>query len=145
MYISFTCQVVSLRISCLGCNRNRACSAKPYAYTLNAFDGPLSSEYGTHKTVKARFWPWLSGESPHNLSSCSLLARKRYLAVQGGLVFKAHRILYHSTLGLRVIKKRRRRYLAVLGLGLQCQLPVVFFSSSSLLSLQVLEGPRALS
>ena len=24
------------------------------------------------------------------------------------LVFKAHRLLYHSTLGLRVIKKRRR-------------------------------------
>jgi len=28
---------------------------------------------------------------------------------RGGLVFKAHRLLYHSTLGLRVIKKRRRR------------------------------------
>jgi len=27
---------------------------------------------------------------------------------QGGLVFKAHRLLYHSTLGLRVIKKKRR-------------------------------------
>ena len=27
---------------------------------------------------------------------------------RGGLVFKAHRLLYHSTLGLRVIKKRRR-------------------------------------
>jgi len=26
---------------------------------------------------------------------------------QGGLVCKAHRLLYHSTLGLRVIKKQR--------------------------------------
>ena len=26
---------------------------------------------------------------------------------QAGLVFKAHRLLYHSTLGLSVIKKRR--------------------------------------
>ena len=25
---------------------------------------------------------------------------------RGGLVFKAHRLLYHSTLGLRVIQKR---------------------------------------
>ena len=24
---------------------------------------PLSSEYGTCETVKARFWPWLPGES----------------------------------------------------------------------------------
>ena len=28
---------------------------------------------------------------------------------RGGLVFKAHRLLYHSTLGSRVIKKKRRR------------------------------------
>jgi len=28
--------------------------------------------------------------------------------VRGGLVVKAHRLLYHSTLGLRVIKKKRR-------------------------------------
>jgi len=26
--------------------------------------------------------------------------------LQGGLVFKAHRLLYHSTLGLRVMKKK---------------------------------------
>ena len=26
----------------------------------------------------------------------------------GGLVFKAHRLLYHSTLGLRVIKKKKK-------------------------------------
>ena len=24
---------------------------------------PLSSEYGTCQTVKARFWPWLSGKT----------------------------------------------------------------------------------
>ena len=25
---------------------------------------PLPSKYGTYKTVKARFWPWLSNKSP---------------------------------------------------------------------------------
>jgi len=28
---------------------------------------------------------------------------------RGGLVFKAHRLLYHSTLGLRAIKKKKKR------------------------------------
>jgi len=27
---------------------------------------------------------------------------------RGGLVFKAHRLVYHSTLGLRVIKKKKQ-------------------------------------
>jgi len=27
---------------------------------------------------------------------------------RGGLVFEAHRLLYHSTLGLRVIEKKKR-------------------------------------
>ena len=27
---------------------------------------------------------------------------------RGGLVFKAHRLVYHATLGLRVIKKREK-------------------------------------
>ena len=30
-----------------------------------AFGIPPSSEYGTHTTVKARFWPCLPGESPN--------------------------------------------------------------------------------
>jgi len=34
---------------------------------------------------------------------------KLYLRFRGGLVFEAHRLLYHSTLGLRVIKKKKRR------------------------------------
>jgi len=29
---------------------------------------------------------------------------------QGGLVFKAYRLVYHSTLGLRVIKNRKKKY-----------------------------------
>ena len=28
-------------------------------------------QLGTYKTVKARFWPWRSGKSPDDLSSCS--------------------------------------------------------------------------
>jgi len=35
---------------------------------------------------------------------------------QGGLVFKAHRLAYHSTLGWRVIQKRRVRAVGI-GVG----------------------------
>ena len=38
---------------------------------------PLSSECGTSKTAKARFWPWISGKSPLNVLRCCLFARKR--------------------------------------------------------------------
>jgi len=41
---------------------------------------PLWSESGTHKTVKAEFWPWLEPFSVRMSSfllSCTLLARKR--------------------------------------------------------------------
>ena len=37
------------------------------------------------------------------------LLRRNVKRFRGGLVFKAHRIVYHSTLGLRVIKKKKFR------------------------------------
>jgi len=33
------------------------------------------------------------------------------LRFRGGLVFKAHRLVYHSTLGVRVIKKKKKEQL----------------------------------
>jgi len=59
--------------------------------------------------------------------------------VRGGLVFKAHRLLYHSTLGMRVIQKKKRtcvrlrRYLHCLT-GLQGYLAHKEVSLSLLLS-----------
>jgi len=47
-----------------------------------------------------------SGESLYTLVRCCLLGWRRCL-FRGGLVFEAHRLLYHSTLGLRVIKKKK--------------------------------------
>ena len=37
------------------------------------------------------------------------LPARASLPAGGGLVFKAHRLLYHSTLGLRVIKKKKKK------------------------------------
>ena len=37
---------------------------------------PPSSEYGMYKTVKTRFWPWLSSKRPQHFVMCSLFARK---------------------------------------------------------------------
>ena len=37
----------------------------------------------------------------------SLQALQFHLRFRGGLVFKAHRLLYHSPLGSRVMKKKR--------------------------------------
>ena len=55
-------------------------NAPPYALpTVGApRTRPLpSSEHGAYKTVKARFWPWLSGDSLETRSRCSLLIIQR--------------------------------------------------------------------
>ena len=35
-----------------------------YRYMVEQQKHLLPGEYGTYKTVKARFWPWLSGKRP---------------------------------------------------------------------------------
>ena len=50
-------------------------------FPLSRSDAPVlprrSSEFGTRKTVTARFWPWLSDRRLGILSSCSLFPRLR--------------------------------------------------------------------
>ena len=58
------------------------------------------------------------------------LLRRNVKRFRGGLVFKAHRLVYHSNHGLRVIKKKR-------SLGFARAVRGVFFFSSLLLKPQV--------
>ena len=45
--------------------------------------------------------------------------------LQGGLVFKAHRLLYHSTLGLRVSDKEEKKVDGSGVVGSGCRVPGV--------------------
>ena len=47
-----------------------------------------------------------------DIKMCPVLKRFR-----GRLVFKAHRLVYHSTLGSRVIKKKRKPRVGLPGFG----------------------------
>ena len=49
-----------------------------------------------------------SGSSVMSRRPAGQLLSRNVERLRGGLVFKAHRLLYHSTLGSRVIRKRRR-------------------------------------
>jgi len=54
-----------------------------------------------------REFPRISrGEEHQSLLSGPRIWRGRF---RGGLVCEAHRLLYHSTLGLRVIKKKKKK------------------------------------
>ena len=52
---------------------------------------------------------YLSGADTPSLSIfVEQLLHRKVQRFRGGLVFKAHTLLYHSTLGLRVIKKKKK-------------------------------------
>jgi len=48
-----------------------------------------------------------------------------YSRFRGGLVFKAHRLLYHSNLGLRVIKKKKIRFVHLKTIRIENTISVV--------------------
>jgi len=79
---------------------------------------PFASRQRAAHRDKSREWAPLKAkvESLLTLGNSGILhtwwaALKRTRNVQrfrGGLVFKAHRLLYHSTLGLRILKKKKK-------------------------------------
>ena len=81
-------------LDCLTCaifprqvQRTRAPPPLPGLISEDPCRSPLSSEYGTHKTVTTRFSSWLSGRGPHTLLSFILLARQPTVRSWGGRVF----------------------------------------------------------
>ena len=52
--------------------------------------------------------PKLSFQTALVLQERQVLLHRNVQRFQGGLVFKAHRLLCHSTLALRVIKKKKK-------------------------------------
>ena len=86
--------------------RVRQRNARPPHGVLRASRPPL--RYPGYLPLSQSIWTRNQDPVCHTLG-CSIL-ELLYRNVQrfrGGLVFKAHRLLYHSTLGLRVIKKKR--------------------------------------
>ena len=82
-----------LRVGWEGCRESRRCSRDTYPETyITKYTSMRRKEPGLAKLVR-----------PNRLRLSNV---KRF---RGGLVFKAHRLLYHSTLGLRVINKKRKK------------------------------------
>jgi len=74
-------------------------AANKLAFTIRASDSSWHPGLPGRPLVTFGLVP--SARGPH-------LLHRNVQRFRGGLVCKAHRLLYHSTLGLRVIKKKRR-------------------------------------
>jgi len=63
--------------------------------------------------IRVGSWP-VRGRAKHGLMDSGMGSRvsgfglRNVQRFRGGLVFKVHRLLYHPTLGLRVIKKKKK-------------------------------------
>jgi len=90
-----TCRVNALRI----CTANPAYQLKNVNLSQSAYQ--LKSAKPTEEHVVNKQVVVITGYGGRGRPT-----GKRF---RGGLVFKAHRLLYHSTLGLRVIKKKRKK------------------------------------
>jgi len=72
--------------------------------------GTSQSKSGTSVNFRK---PWMTDGARHGQRLEEQLLRRNVKRFRGGLVFKAHRRVYHSTLGWRVIKKRRSEHFAL--------------------------------
>jgi len=75
--------------------------------------------------VVERIW-FLRCRLPSVASGQEQLLRRNVKRFRGGLVFEAHRLLYHSTLGLRVTEKKEKNG-AVAAPGEPCPFFVFLF------------------
>ena len=65
-----------------------------------------ASAYPLLRPHKNPGWNWLEDIKPQNVGRCNVECRSIVKRFRGGFVFQAHRLLYRSTLGLKVTKKK---------------------------------------
>jgi hypothetical protein len=99
-----------MALTVLDCHVRVACRRRTNLQHVNAFHLTPRPDYehGTCETAKAIIWPWRQHRTrrlpPPREYDLRISTSQRF---RGGLVFKAHRLLYHRTLGSRVIKKKK--------------------------------------
>ena len=88
-----------------GRQRPTRCWPCPAPRTRRSMEKPPPSERGERRGATRGGQCPPRGRAPARVRCVFKARRPRFL---GGLVFKAHRLVYHSALGLRVIKKKKK-------------------------------------